>query len=326
MKKTVVLLLAPALFYLFSHCGKGNPDAYLAQDWPKIELRSGDLELDLFKPNTDKGYYRGTRYDWGNQIAQIRYKGHTFFTQQPPKHDPTHADHGIGILWEFNPSVPLFPSLRHTPDLLIRPGIGRIQIDDDSRLSVAEPANWNVSNGQTWAIVENSLVHGKEGGYFHGKRIRLMPPNTVEIQSIVENIGREILEGELIIDYRFSIDHSPIDSDYLLRLAREIPLPEFDPQEWQVTEGTIKVARPLKKSTSQSALVSDSPSEQVMAIFQLENSRAAMGVQVHCTLPAERLEIEATDRVMGPQSRHRFQIKSGQTLEWRTVLTFYEMI
>ena len=326
MRKGFFLLSMCLAAVFFLQCQRKNPDGYYLEDkYPKIELRSGDLQLTLFKPDAKNGYYRGTRYDWGNQIAQISYKGHTFITEWPDEHDPLNPDHGIGILNEFNRELALFPYEQGKSGFGVRPGIGQIQYQDMEEPKVIEPARWEMSNGQTWAIVENSLVYGKDSGYFYGKRIRLLPPNTVEIQSILENVGRTLLTSDLNCTFRFNIDHQPIDSNLILRLAKEIPVIEDSTETWQLLSNDFLLKRPVQKKETVETVAYQSSDRSIKVIFQLENPQAGIGVQVHNTLPAQKLEILGNDRVLGPHSAHRFEVKTGDALEWRTVLTFYEV-
>ena len=46
---------------------------------PQFILKNDTLKLTVFLPDSENGYYRGTRFDWSGLVGQAEYKGHTFF-------------------------------------------------------------------------------------------------------------------------------------------------------------------------------------------------------------------------------------------------------
>jgi hypothetical protein len=44
-------------------------------DFPEARISSGTLDAKLYLPDAEKGYYRGTRFDWSGVIYSLRYRG-----------------------------------------------------------------------------------------------------------------------------------------------------------------------------------------------------------------------------------------------------------
>jgi len=54
--------------------------------WPIAKITNGLVTLTLYLPDAQRGYYRGTRFDWSGLIAQAEYEGHTFFSEWQTPH------------------------------------------------------------------------------------------------------------------------------------------------------------------------------------------------------------------------------------------------
>ncbi len=52
-----------------------------AADPPEAGISNGSIDAKLYLPDADRGYYRGTRFDWSGVIPSLRYKGHEYFGQ-----------------------------------------------------------------------------------------------------------------------------------------------------------------------------------------------------------------------------------------------------
>src|SRR5437016_5526211 len=77
----------------------GVPTA--AADYPQIELKNNQLKLIVYLPDPEKGFYRGTRFDWSGVLGQVDFAGHKLFGPWKDKHDPTNYDDIIGPVEEF---------------------------------------------------------------------------------------------------------------------------------------------------------------------------------------------------------------------------------
>ena len=59
---------------------------------PQLELANEELSMILYLPDAEKGYYRGTRFDWSGIIARVEYRGHEFYGSWRFPHDPEGHD------------------------------------------------------------------------------------------------------------------------------------------------------------------------------------------------------------------------------------------
>ena len=88
----LVLVAAAALQWSGIATAQDDPAAY-----PHRVLRNDTgMRVMVMLVDMDKGFYRGTHFDWAGHIAQAKYRGHTFFGLWRTPHDPTNYEHGAG--------------------------------------------------------------------------------------------------------------------------------------------------------------------------------------------------------------------------------------
>ena len=56
-------------------------DTLIAQ-YPHTVITNGIVEASVFLPDSEKGFYRSSRYDWSGIIGQLTFKGHTYFMKR----------------------------------------------------------------------------------------------------------------------------------------------------------------------------------------------------------------------------------------------------
>src|ERR1700688_1858260 len=46
---------------------------------PQAELSNGVLKAQFYLPDSQKGFYRGTRFDWSGVIGSLEFAGHNYY-------------------------------------------------------------------------------------------------------------------------------------------------------------------------------------------------------------------------------------------------------
>ena len=70
-------------------------------------LKNDKLKVKVYLPDAEKGFYRGTRFDWAGVFGEIEFAGHKIFGPWKDTHDPTNHDDIIGPCEEFGIDKPL---------------------------------------------------------------------------------------------------------------------------------------------------------------------------------------------------------------------------
>ena len=76
-----------------------------AADFPSVAISNGQIRARIMLPDAERGYYRGTRFDWSGQIESLEYNGHNYFGQWFPKYDPKLHDAIMGPVEEFRTNL-----------------------------------------------------------------------------------------------------------------------------------------------------------------------------------------------------------------------------
>src|SRR5512139_873665 len=69
--------------------------------YPQAEITNGVVKARLLLPDPQKGYYRGTRFDWSGAISSLTWNNHDYFGQWFPRYDPRIHDAIMGPVEEF---------------------------------------------------------------------------------------------------------------------------------------------------------------------------------------------------------------------------------
>ena len=86
------------IFYLLSGLTIG---ALPFMKIPQTQISNGIISAKLYLPDSQKGYYQGTRFDWSGNMPSLVFKGHEFFGQWFKKYSPEIHDAIMGPVEEF---------------------------------------------------------------------------------------------------------------------------------------------------------------------------------------------------------------------------------
>ena len=79
--------------------------AAYGQEYPQAEIANKWIRANLYLPDSQKGYYRATRFDWSGVIQSLRFSGHEYFGPRLPKHDPLVNNSISGPVESFNANL-----------------------------------------------------------------------------------------------------------------------------------------------------------------------------------------------------------------------------
>ena len=68
---------------------------------PVLRIANRHVSALVCLPDAERGYYRGTRFDWGGVVRDLRSRGHRYVSEWQPRHDPLRHDGLTGPADEF---------------------------------------------------------------------------------------------------------------------------------------------------------------------------------------------------------------------------------
>ena len=181
---------------------------------PKVRISNGKLTVVLLPPDLAKGFYRGTRFDWGGIISSVTLAGHEFYGLWFDKTGDDIRDFVydgealiagpntavMGPAEAFDSSNPPGWADAAPGEGFLKIGVGVLRKPQDGipyssfRLyDFIERGSWEVAHGKDWVSFTHRLHDDATGfGYVYVKTIRLAAdaPELV-IEHSLENTGRK---------------------------------------------------------------------------------------------------------------------------------------
>ncbi|GAB4039393.1 hypothetical protein [Spirosoma jeollabukense] len=188
---------------------------------PEADITNGLVHAHLYLPDADKGYYRGTRFDWSGVVASLDYKGHTYHGKWFDTYHPTTHDAIMGPVEEFEP---LGFSDAKAGDTFIKIGVGSLTKPDEKPYSSYKP--YEIANSGTWKLkkTKNQVQYSHtlsdtNYGYEYQKTLTLTKgkPELVITHSL-KNTGRRAIETMVYNHNFFVIDQQPAGPGYVVTL------------------------------------------------------------------------------------------------------------
>jgi hypothetical protein len=172
--------------------------ALCAAEFPQAEISNGPIRASLYLPDPERGYYRGTRFEWSGMIRSLQYQGHEYFGVWFERHDPKIHDAITGPVEEFRTNdAGLGYDEAKTGGTFIRIGVGVVRKPDEPRYrtfntyDIVNPGRWRVRTARDRVEFAHELSDPSGYGYVYRKVVRLVKnkPEMV-IEHALKNTGR----------------------------------------------------------------------------------------------------------------------------------------
>src|SRR5689334_14178515 len=107
---------------------------------PQTEIANRSIRARVYLPDTDHGYYRGSRFDWAGVIASLTFKGHEYFGPWFDDYGPTIHDCIMGPAEEFRgEDGALGFTAARAGGIFIKIGVGLLRKPDASPYDFERP-------------------------------------------------------------------------------------------------------------------------------------------------------------------------------------------
>lgn len=313
--------------------------------YPQTEISNGVLRAKLYLPDTDKGFYRGMRFDWAGVIASLEYKGHNYFGPFFEKFDPSVADVEIG-----NPVVAGIASATSGPveefigsdrsalgyaeakpgETFCKIGVGTLRKIDNAAYSsyvnypIVNGGKRSVKSGPDWIEFTQELNCGSGYGYTYTKTIRFLKTEPVmTIEHHLVNSGAKAIDTQ-VYDHNFlTIDHQGAG------LAIEITFPfALEPTTPIASLAAVRRKQLLFPKDLQGGDTVDSEFRgfgKTAADYKIrvENRNTEAGVVIAGDRPLTNLEVWAVRTVVAIEPYIGISVSAGSDFSWTYTYTFH---
>lgn len=318
---------------------------YSPQDYPETELSNGTLRATVYLPDANRGFYRGTRFDWAGVMASLEYEGHSYFAPFFEKFDPSVEDVVIGnpiragINSAASGPVEEFigaddTALGYTEakpgETFCKIGVGSLRRIDNAAYSsytnypIVDGGKRSVKSGPDWIEFVQTVRCGSGYAYEYRKTVRFVRHEPLMlIEHRLLNTGNKPINTQ-VYDHNFlSIDGRDTGPSVILSLP-------FHPRATQDMGGLgeirgnqLSFPKALKGSdTFYTELAGFGQSAEDYQI-RVENRERGAGVLVRGDHPLARFGIWAVRTVVAPEPYIDLSIPVGSQAQWKYTYSFY---
>ena len=321
MQRRFKFLIAAVTAFCF--VSSKAPDSF-----PQADITNGIIHARLYLPDADKGYYRGSRFDWAGVMPELEYKGHTYFGQWFEKYSPTLHDAIMGPVEAF---FPIGYEGASAGDSFLVVGIGMLSKGEESKYSFAN--TYPVVNAGTWKMKKKTsqveftqVLADKVFAYEYKKTIQLIKGKPEMILShSLKNTGKQTIETNVYNHNFFVMDKQPTGPDFTVTFPFKL---SGDPGETG-TLGALHDNQVLfhKELTGNEHLFYRSlegfGSSAKDYDIRIENHKTGAAVKITCDQPLLKIVFWSAPKTICPEPYIRIKVNPGETVEWKIFYEFY---
>jgi hypothetical protein len=297
-----------------------------AADYPKVELKTDQLQMTVYLPDAEKGFYRGTRFDWSGVIGDVRFKEWKLFGPWKDKHDPTHNDDIVGPVDEFGMQTPLGYDGAKVGETFLKIGVGELEKPKEEKYNffrkykIVRPGTWTVKATDREAVFTQEMATKAGYGYRYVKRVRLPDPPerfpAFVIEHELKNTGTKPISTDVYNHNFFNVAGSPVGPDYEFRFPFDV---KADARERfgelvAITGGTLRFNGPLDKGSVYAVLTGYGDAARDGRFDLIHKS--GLGVTVTGDRPLSRLAFWGVGSTICPEPFVAVKLAPGESMKW----------
>ncbi len=298
-------------------------------DFPSAKITNGLITATLHLPDAEKGYYRGTRFDWSGVMPSLEYQGHQYFgLWNPAPYEPKLHDAITGPVEEFT-AVGMEEA--PTGGEFVKIGIGSLVKPDDKAYTfvrnyeIKNPGIWTVKKKKDQVVFTHVLKDAAGYGYEYQKIVRLVKgrPELV-LEHSLKNTGTKSIETSTYNHNFFVIDGEPTGPN----ISTTFP---FEVSAEGKGFGTIAEAKNksivYNRTLAKGENVFTTGVQGIAATpqnydFTIRNLKSGAGVHIKGDRPLEKLVYWSNPNTSCPEPYIKLSAKPGETIRWNITYAF----
>jgi hypothetical protein len=315
---------------------------------PQAAIANGMVKAQLYLPDIQNGYYRGTRFDWSGVISNLDYQGHRYFGPWFTKTDPAVTDFiykGMDIIAgpcsaitgpveEFSTDGTALGYDEAKPGgTFVKIGVGVLRKPKDGgpyssfRLyEIADPGTWKVRTKNEWIEFTHELADPMSGfAYHYSKTIRLTTgrPEMV-MDHTLKNTGKRAIATSVYNHNFLVLDGQPPGPDFVIKVPFEIKTRQApDKTLTEVRGNQFVYLKALKDKEVVYTEWHGFGSGTADYRFTIENRKVGAGLHITGDRPLARVVLWSIRTVLSLEPYVAMTIEPGQEFTWRYTYTFY---
>jgi hypothetical protein len=319
MRKIILFFSILCFALIGANKRRENPDA---------RISNGTISAHLYLPDTENGYYRGTRFDWAGQISELTYQQHNYFGKWFQRYSPFLHDAIMGPVEAFDPiGFEEAPTGGH----FLKIGAGVLEKPAMENYDFA--AEYKLLNAGKWQIEKKSdhvrftqTLNDNDFKYVYTKTVRLVrnQPELV-LEHVLKNNGAKTLETNVMDHNFFVIDAQVTGSDFTVTFPYPISSDTTNRTSASISGNNIvlEAGDPADKKFFLENIRGFGP-DAADYHFTVKNSKTKAAVTVTADRPIEKMNFWASVRTVCPEPFIHVKVDPGKEFRWSIHYRFHE--
>jgi len=318
-----------------SACCAGISGRTILTEFPEASISNGIVQAQFYLPDAQKGYYRGTRFDWGGAMSALNFDGHSYCSQWFEKYEPTMHDAIMGPVESF---APIGYEDARPGDTFVQIGVGTLVKPKEDFYTFSK--YYTISNHGEWktkkktsSITFTHILRDSICSYEYEKDISLLKGKPVMVLThLLKNTGTKIIRTNVYDHNLLVLDQQPTGPDFKVKFPFAISYNENEmiglgKDSVATVHGSEiffnRVPAKGKKDHVYSALNGYTQSEKDYDI-KIENHKTGAAVRINSNRPMMHLAFWASSNIFSPEPYIDIQVKPGESFEWKISYEFYD--
>jgi hypothetical protein len=302
--------------------------AVQTQKFPEAEITNRLIRAHFYLPESDKGYYQGTRFDWSGITTSLEYKGHNYYGQWFENYSPTTHDAVMGPVEEF---TPVGYNEAKPGKNFIKVGVGALVKPVESAYSsyklyqIVNPGKWKIKKKSDQIQFIHTLIDA-DYSYEYVKTVQLTKGKSeMTITHSLKNKGQKTIETE-VYDHNFLvIDKQPTGTGYVVKFPVDVTgSGKGFGDIVQIQGKQMTFLRDLAGSESIYCGglqgFSKNPEDYDLKV---ENIKSGAGVRITCDQPLLKLAFWCSPTTVCPEPYIQIKVEPGQEFTWQISYNYY---
>lgn len=296
--------------------------------YPSAEIRNNELRVKVYLPDSENGFYRGTRFDWSGVISSLQYKGHEYFGEWYSSHDPLRHDAITGPVEAFDP---IDYDKVSKGESFLKIGVGTLKKLNNrpyrfnSLFEIQNGGNWKVKQKKDRIIFIHTL-NDRGYAYVYKKTVRLTKnqPELI-IEHTLKNTGPKPINTRVFNHNFFVIDKQNTGPDFSVSLPFKIQNKPAGKGLMDFKENKMNYLKELKKGESTMEYPTGFSGDRVKDYdFRIENKKTGAGVRITSDRPLAHFMYWSVPTTLSPEPFTKIDALPGKSFSWKVTYNFYE--
>jgi hypothetical protein len=194
---------------------------------PEATISNSKVKATLLLPDAEKGYYRGTRFDWAGSISSLEANGHSYFGKWFDRYDPKLHDAIQGPVEEFLIGDSTLGYAEAKPgEKFVRIGIGALKKIEEPKFErfktyeIVDGGKRTQKMGPDWIEFTHELTDINGYAYLYTKRLSLTKDKAeLVIQHSLKNTGKKVIDTDVYNHNFYMLDKQTTGPDVTVKFA-----------------------------------------------------------------------------------------------------------